>query len=450
MDDLSFLKKINLANDKLFRIIIIIILIITFLSILYWIYNTLNLAQQNCDTIKATFGDNKPKLQPINSKFNDYLSNYAIKTAYNACCGGNFKNDFIDSENTKPKLCALANCIKQGARCLDFEIYSYNNKPVIAASSKNSVHIKETFNYLPFNDAMSYIKDNAIGNNPKETPLISDPLFLNLRIMSDRVPNNPIYPLIAESLNINFGDNLLDPSYNLTKGCHTNICKLPLYSTFNKKVIVIIDQNTYHNLIQNYNFPQCPIAEILPPVGTCQDLGSCYGRTDDPSPTSSPSPPYSDSSNNVPDLLECSHLVTGLFNLHIYRENELATNSNNFPIQSQNAIMSMVLPNYSANSINKFPINVLLPLKIDGINFVGLSFQNFDANMELYSEYFADNAFVLKPDKLRYMETATLLPPYHPKGTDLNSKKLEYTTSFGEIFKNSDLRLPSLLEKEQQ
>ena len=51
------------------------------------------------------------------------LGDYFIKTAYNCCCAGNYKNDFVN-------ICALKNCILQGARGLDFEIYSIDGKTV--------------------------------------------------------------------------------------------------------------------------------------------------------------------------------------------------------------------------------------------------------------------------------------------------------------------------------
>ena len=48
------------------------------------------------------------------------LGDFFIKTAYNCCSAGDYKNSFVS-------VCALKNCIRQGARCLDFEIYSIDN-----------------------------------------------------------------------------------------------------------------------------------------------------------------------------------------------------------------------------------------------------------------------------------------------------------------------------------
>ena len=68
------------------------------------------------------------------------LNEYYILSAHNCCCSGNNKNDYVD-------ICAFENCIKQGARFLDFQIYNKNNKPVIASSSNSSFKYKEIIFY---------------------------------------------------------------------------------------------------------------------------------------------------------------------------------------------------------------------------------------------------------------------------------------------------------------
>ena len=54
-----------------------------------------------------------------------------IKTSYNSCCVGYFSNDYVD-------LCSLYNVLKQGVRCLDFEIRSIDSKPHVTCSTKES------------------------------------------------------------------------------------------------------------------------------------------------------------------------------------------------------------------------------------------------------------------------------------------------------------------------
>ena len=79
-------------------------------------------------------------INPNSDQFGLNLRDYYIKTAYNCCSAGKYKNDFVN-------LCALKDCIKQGARCLDFQVFSLNNQPVIAVSTKQELFLKESYKY---------------------------------------------------------------------------------------------------------------------------------------------------------------------------------------------------------------------------------------------------------------------------------------------------------------
>ena len=128
-----------------------------------------------------------------------------IKTAYNCCAIGDFKNTFVS-------LCALKEVIRQGVRGLDFEIYSVNDMPVVCASSVNNKTIKETYNSIPFEQVISTLVNNALGESAGTTcPNPEDPLILHLRIMSDNVK---IYNKIAKIFSgKDMSQYMLGPSY---------------------------------------------------------------------------------------------------------------------------------------------------------------------------------------------------------------------------------------------
>ena len=63
-----------------------------------------------------------------NSNHRHLLRDYYVASSYNSCCGGNVEKDFVD-------MIPLRTVIKQGARLLDFEIYSVNGEPVVAAGA---------------------------------------------------------------------------------------------------------------------------------------------------------------------------------------------------------------------------------------------------------------------------------------------------------------------------
>lgn len=135
--------------------------------------------------------------------FPSCLLNYRIKTAYNCCAVNTFKNSWVGD-------CALSQCIKAGARCLDFEIYSIDNNPVIGFSSReNNLNIKESFNKIDLHKAMTIINNTAFGE--ELTNDTNFPILLNFRL---KTKNVKVYDKIAKILYQSFGDKLLDPKYS--------------------------------------------------------------------------------------------------------------------------------------------------------------------------------------------------------------------------------------------
>jgi hypothetical protein len=136
-----------------------ITLVIIFIAFYLYFYYT-GLRSKNCSLMDSIYGDLNGKIKSIDNseQFNYTFKDYYIKTAYNCCSGGNYRNSYVD-------LCILKDLLKQGVRGLDFEIYSINNKPVISTSTIDSYHIKETFNYINFIDAMNVIRDYAFSTS---------------------------------------------------------------------------------------------------------------------------------------------------------------------------------------------------------------------------------------------------------------------------------------------
>ena len=64
-------------------------------------------------------------------------------------------------------------------RGLDFEIFSINDQPVVATSTSDSFYVKETFNYIPFVEAMDVINNYAFASSTAPNP--TDPIIIHLR-----------------------------------------------------------------------------------------------------------------------------------------------------------------------------------------------------------------------------------------------------------------------------
>ena len=137
-DYLSSLK--NLDEDFQCYMIMAIIFILLIFMIGYVIYLT-RLNSSECDYMNNLYSAIDGKIRPITSSDPDCSGNlydYYIKTAYNACSGGSYKNNFVDT-------CNLKAIIKQGVRCLDFEVYSVDDEPVVATSTQDDFYIKEHY-----------------------------------------------------------------------------------------------------------------------------------------------------------------------------------------------------------------------------------------------------------------------------------------------------------------
>ena len=356
----------NVANNN--QMILYFMLSIGFIivfTILAYIVGKMRLDSKNCSNMNVLY-KNFPYLSTIsvnNETFKHNLRDYYIKSAYNCCAGGNFKNDFVN-------VCALKNCIKQGARCLDFEIYSVNDNPVVAVSSVDDFNIKETYNSVPFDDAMDVISNYAFSGSTCPNP--GDPLIIHLRIMSK---NKPIYNQIANILYNTLESKLLGKEYSYEYNGH-NLGQLPLIN-FMGKIILIVDKS--NSLFENTELDE-----------------------------------YVNLASNA------MYMRTTRFNDVVYSPdmNEL--------IFFNKKGMTFCTPDLSESPTNPSPA---IGFQY-GCQMQGMSYQNFDTNLELYNQKFDDNgsAFILKPEHLRYIPVTIPIPDppplahsYKPRGIKLPS-----------------------------
>ena len=367
----------NDPNDRsgfYFFIALLIVAFIVFL-VISWIFYTLNKKGAACTKLSTIYkniwhhhsvsfltsnGNVKPEAKEINNPNNFFddvnkslIKNYYIKTAYNACCGDGYKNNFVN-------MCALEKCIQLGARCLDFEIYSYNGEPVVAASTANNNSIKETYNYIKLTDILNYLNNNSF--NTSKTSCANDPMFLHFRIMSE---NKIIYDKFGDYIDtILTKNNLADIiKYNYKNPDLNNFLQGHIASLdFNKKFIIMV--NTLH--------------------GTILDTSK---------------------------LAKYVHIRSGTNSLRLLRYEKLVASgkNNSMLIDESHRSLIMVLPNID-NTLDNF--DPLLAFN-NGCQFVGMKFQNLDSKLQGYYKMFKDTggfAFVLKSNNLR----RDIIPPETP------------------------------------
>lgn len=308
----------------------------------------MRLNDANCNNLSKIY-TGFPKLSsfnPDNAAYKYLLRDYYIKTAYNCCCGGQFKNDWVN-------VCALKTCIAQGARVLDFEIYSVNDKPVVATSSVTNFHTKEMYNQIPFEDAMNIVNSYAFSGG--STPCPNDPLILHFRISSN---NKKIYDKMANTIYSTIESKLLGKEYSYEYTGH-NLGAVPL-KEFSQKVIISVDRS-------NPLFEETPLKEYV-------------------------------------------NIASNSIFLRASREYDIKfTPDSSELIEYNKKNMTLSMPDLSAYDTNP---SAALNFSY-GCQWVGMCFQNFDSNMEFYSLFFdkVGHSFALKPEHLRYVPVTVPIPP---------------------------------------
>ena len=230
------------------------IVIFILLLLFSWVANRLSLKNRSCNKLRTYWPTltnttyfldatnlNTTNINASNVKqnsgfdtSNNKLINYHVKSAYNCCCGDGYKNNFV-------ALCALEKCIAIGCRFLDFEIYSYNNQPIVAASTANSNYIKETYNSLLLEEVLTTIKDKAFTFTA--TNCANDPLILNFRVMSTNVTMlKTMGDLIEKYLNNS------DGAFALEMRKEQSLLFTQM-TEFYKKVIIICEFNPLPSII---------------------------------------------------------------------------------------------------------------------------------------------------------------------------------------------------------
>lgn len=333
--------------DKINQIMIFVIGFIFFI-VFFWGYRKMGLDQKNCDNLVKLYTEPSfiRTINPSNPIYKYKLRDYYIKTAYNCCSAGIFKNDFVN-------LCALKNCIKQGARCLDFEIYSVKNKPVIAISSKTDFNVKGSYNSVPFADAMTVIAAYAFSANT--CPNHQDPLILHFRIMSR---NAKIHDDMANVLYNTLEDYLLGKKFSYEND-GVNLGGYQLNLLMNKVVIIVDKTNPIFVNTRLYEYVNMASNSVFVRSLRFNDL------------------------KFSPDTDE----------LTFYNKQQ----------------MTIVLPDTSSTNKN---FSAALA-KSYGCQMIGMSFQNFDQNMQYYTQMFDDSgsAFILKDEMYRYVPIHIQKPP---------------------------------------
>lgn len=371
----------NLSESRI-DIIVLVVFAFVLIGLIIWNSGRLGMMENSRKKLEKLYpnptnesyfnGPNniKPSAIPLFDNSNSTLINYYVKSAYNCCCGDGYRNNFVD-------LYALEKVIGNGCRFLDFEVYSYNNDPIVASSTAGSNNIKETYNALLLKDVLNKTTETAFDET--KTICANDPLILNFRIMSTNLTMlEKIGDLFEEYL-----DRSINSNFSLLKGYKDSAIKNVKMKDLYRKIIIICDFNPDANIIINTKLEK--LAKYI----------NLKGKG-----------------------LDCK----------IYRYDAISAkgqNNINF-IQETQRSFTIVLPNVLDNSIDNFDYSISYT---SGCHAICMKHQNLDTNLQTYNSIFSGtNKFSWKQKDQALLNIAPD-PINTSQGVDINTPPLNGTSS---------------------
>jgi hypothetical protein len=338
---------------KAFSIVTIFIILIAFMVYFYYSGTIISdgMKARDCKNMDGLFGTLNGKIKSIDTNNENYqysLRDYYIKSAYNCCSGGNYKNGYVNT-------CVLKDLIKQGVRGLDFEVYSIDDQPVVATSTSDNYCIKETFNSVPFSDVLNIIRDYAFASSTAPNPF--DPIILHLRIKSS---NQKMYDNFAKLLE-SHNDMLMGKAYSFEyQGRNFGSVELP---KMEGKVSIIVDRSNLAFMESEAFMRALHYYDVI----------------------------------NAPDMVE--------------------------QIEYDKLNMTIGMPDKGSNPENPSSIT----MRTYGIQMLAMRYQTVDTNLEENDMFFNDagHAFVLKPEKLRYVPETIPDPPAQDPNVSFETREVK-------------------------
>jgi len=232
-------NKLSSMNDStaVFALSVLNIVIIL-MSIMVYLYYTgsffsKGLRERDCKLMNEIYGELNGKISTVidADTLKLDLKEFYVKSAYNACSGGNYKNDYVDT-------CVLKSLLKQGVRGLDFEIFSIGGNPVVATTTSDGNCVKETFNYVLFSEVLNVLDTCAFTSST--APNAGDPLILHLRIKSTNPEMFNNLTNLLDGFNKSNGRLLgTNYSYSIKK-----LSEVPLKELMGKVAVIVNGTNT--------------------------------------------------------------------------------------------------------------------------------------------------------------------------------------------------------------
>jgi hypothetical protein len=330
--------------EEILFIIIIFLIVTTIIIYVYQLYSDEGFTsmeeqiQSHCNRIDAENNVIPPLISIApNSEFAKYpLRDFNIKTAFNCCALDTMGESYVDT-------CALKMCLGQGVRCLDFEIYSRNNIPVIATSTRYDITSTNTLNHVDFKDALKVINRTAFEQ--ALVPNATDPLIIHMRIMTE---NSQMYKELADNINSEIDkDRLLGVEHSYAN-YKTNFGETKIVNLLGKVIFIVNNNINVYESTRLYEFVNASSQSEYLRFMYVKDLNRFDSQ-----------------------------------NVKTYNKTK----------------MTFLLPDITTSGKNIDSTKG----QSQGCQMIGMSFQIQDENLKIYNSFFENkkSAFVLKEDNLR-------------------------------------------------
>ena len=320
-----FSKTLDMLNSNthIIEVLAIIIVVSSIIGILIYVAVTQSKKQDNCNKIQNLYQTETNIKSVMSSKdqltytisdtqYDTRLRDMYIKSSYNSCSAGNYKDDWVST-------CALNEVLRQGCRFIDFEIYSINHEPVVATSTATDYYTKETWNSIPFKTVTNLIKNNAFSSD--FVPNNTDPLLIHFRFKSNDIL---MYNKLADIMKTDLDRYTLDNKYSCGYSGDGNTPANVLNATFSsnvltQKVIVVVDgatNNTYMDTSFNEFVNLSTSCSNTPSIAEYKNFYVQSSETSDTLITISKSGEIIvlPDLNNKPVNIDCTSETYGLFN----------------------------------------------------------------------------------------------------------------------------------------
>lgn len=368
----------SLLEKYFLSIFLFFVIILVVFALALNVNTTLNMVNVNANDMIRNFeelgGTQIGGINHSNANHRHLLRDYYVMSSHNSCCGGNVEKDFVD-------LVPLTETIKQGARLLDFEIYSLDGEPVIAAGKEASANgkylLKGTYNSLPFSQVMNQIKMMAFSGSI--SPNSNDPLFLSFRIKTN---NRNVFRNMSTIMNKIFSGMFLPQKYGydgkFNKTGRDIIANIPILD-LQRKVIIIIEDP-----LNNYR--GTPFEALVNMSGKAKD-GSGM--------------PFVNINKSI-DVIQ--------------------TPDRKSMINENKKFIGITRPDFT--KVRENPPGAIHHQL--GNQMVMMNFSEIDAFLMQYIKFFSDtgSAFRLKPNHLRYFETKIAKPKKQEKKLSYGPRKM--------------------------